>query len=502
MDVYTKRHIESNQLYKQHERAIDSIHNAVQREIPRLIHEFDLSIQEMHALNDFIDDRATLFRFLRKNNYSLPTALSLLLDTIRWRIMADIDNIRIPSVADDFLAEPLVYFHKTDRVNRPILMINLTHLPKAPAGTDVSEYLTPLVIFVLETARLLLWDTCQERIKANIQHPMVLETLVLVDFKNADSLPTDIGLLKSFVTLLRRYPGMTGTVNLINFGWMYQGLWQMCKLVLSNEAKAKVNFPKLKDLPALIEKQDIVMDLGGMDTYQWSLSTDAYYTKYRHGLLPTPSISRRSSSSSIYYDTHNSPLLNMTSTGEKLTRPPSSFSLYNTPLASLSPVASHANLASVAKAYSNLSLQSKLGNGMPPRFRSTIIQLGDMMTTSSSSEPAEDEGISSWLLSEKLQAIQNNGNSSNPRRSPSWFLNLFFKFETTARHITLRLIKKMIRYRGTLYWVVACILLRNGVQELLQHVFLIMMEIMFKPAAGNAVGMRSLLSLTTGQMTL
>lgn len=54
---------------------------------------------------------------------------------------------------------------------------------------------------------------------------------------------------------------MTGTVNLINFGWMYQGLWQMCKLVLSNEAKAKVNFPKLKDLPILIEKHDIVIGM-------------------------------------------------------------------------------------------------------------------------------------------------------------------------------------------------------------------------------------------------
>lgn len=69
-------------------------------------------------------------------------------------------------------------------------MVNLAHLPKAPAGIDVSEYLTPLVIFVLETARLLLWDTCQERTKTNMEHPMVLETLVLVDFKDANSLPT------------------------------------------------------------------------------------------------------------------------------------------------------------------------------------------------------------------------------------------------------------------------------------------------------------------------
>lgn len=35
----------------------------------------------------------------------------------------------------------------------------------------------------------------------------------------------------------------------------------MCKLVLSNEAKAKVNFPKLKDLQTLIEKQDIVIGM-------------------------------------------------------------------------------------------------------------------------------------------------------------------------------------------------------------------------------------------------
>jgi hypothetical protein len=50
---------------------------------------------------------------------------------------------------------------------------------------------------------------------------------------------------------------MTGTVNLINFGWMYQGLWQMCKLALSEEAKSKVNFPKVKDLKLLIDQENL-----------------------------------------------------------------------------------------------------------------------------------------------------------------------------------------------------------------------------------------------------
>jgi hypothetical protein len=201
----------------------------------------------------------------------------------------------------------------------------------------------------------------------------------------------------------------------------------------------------------------------------------------------------------------------MTSTtNEKLARPPSSFSLYATPRASLTPVSSHTNLASVAKAYSNLSLQSKIGNGMPPRLRTTIKQLGDLFVVpppaASSSQTDLVGGVPSWVLSEKLSDIrqqQQQEQDNNDRRN--WLMRLLMQFNKTVRHITFRTLKKMVRYRGTLYWIVACVLLRNGVQELLQHVFLLMMEVLLigKPsAARNAVGMRSLLSLTTGQMTL
>lgn len=130
-----------------------------------------------------------MFRFLRKNKYSLPTSLSLLLDTIRWRIQADIDKIRVSTVTE-FLGQPLVYFHKTDKLNRPVLIVNLAHLPKAPVGYDVTEFLTPLVIFVLETARLLIWDMTQERTELGVKDPLILETVVLVEFKNANALPT------------------------------------------------------------------------------------------------------------------------------------------------------------------------------------------------------------------------------------------------------------------------------------------------------------------------
>jgi hypothetical protein len=229
---------------------------------------------------------------------------------------------------------------------------------------------------------------------------------------------------------------------------------------------------------------------------------DPYYTKYRGNIHTTPHLSRRNSNTSIYYDTL-----------EPLTRPPSSFSLYATPISSLTPVASHTNLTSVAKAYSNLSLTSKIGNNMSPRFRTTIKTLGDLFVvpnTSSSSSASNDiiGGVPSWVLSEKLNAIHqqqdetpidNNSNNNTP-----WILKLFLKCQHTIRYMTLRVMKKMVKYRSTLYWILACILLRNGVQELIQHVFMLMMQVLLNSnSASNAVGLRSLLFITSGgQMTL
>ncbi|KAG2196236.1 hypothetical protein INT47_007663, partial [Mucor saturninus] len=479
MDIYKKRHLENNQQYNKHEQTIDSIQSALRREIPHLIQEFELTVEESDTIHEFINDRATMFRFLRKNKYSLPTSLSLLLDTVRWRILADIDAIRVSSVRE-FLHEPLVYFHKSDKIHRPVLVVNLAYLPKAPEGYDVTEFLTPLVIFVLETARLLIWDRTKERTQAGTELPLVLETMILVDFKNANGLPTDMTLFKSFVTLMRRYPGMTGTVNLLNFGWMYQGLWQMCKLVLSNDAKSKVNFPKLPELSVLIEPKDLLTDFGGDDPFLWDSRNDGYYAKYRGSVQQ---LSRRNSNSSIYYDTI-----------EPFTRPSSSFSLYGTPIGSLTPVASHANLTSVAKAYSNLSLPSKLGNGMP--LRTTIKTLGLFVNASSTDFIG---GVPSWVLSEKLNAIHGVGDETTRRRR--WFIKLLSRCEHTARYMTMRILRKVVKYRGTLYWVVACFLLRNGVQELIEHVFMLMMQLMLTNSARNTVGLGSLLSLTSGQMT-
>ena len=188
-----------------------------------------------------------------------------------------------------------------------------------------------------------------------------------------------------------------------------------------------------------------------------------------------------------------------------LTRPASSTSLYATPISSLTPVASHANLTQLARAYSSLSLNSKIGNGIPPRFRHTIKTLGDLLVTPTTQNHDLIGGVPSWVLSEKLDSLQQqdaylpNNNEDNNNRKP-WLLCFILKCENRARLFTLGLLKKMMKYKSTLYWLVICILLRNGVQELLHQVVMLIMQVALN--TNPSTGMRHLLSLTTGQLTL
>lgn len=57
MDIYKRRHLENNQQYNKYGDTIDSIQSALRREIPHLIQEFELSVEESSTINEFINDR-------------------------------------------------------------------------------------------------------------------------------------------------------------------------------------------------------------------------------------------------------------------------------------------------------------------------------------------------------------------------------------------------------------------------------------------------------------
>lgn len=57
MDILEQRHIENNEQYTSYEHTIDSMQSAIRREVPHLIQEFQLTVDEIASLNEYIDDR-------------------------------------------------------------------------------------------------------------------------------------------------------------------------------------------------------------------------------------------------------------------------------------------------------------------------------------------------------------------------------------------------------------------------------------------------------------
>lgn len=56
----------------------------------------------------------------------------------------------------------------------------------------------------------------------------------------------------------KRFPGMIGSIYVMNFGWMYQGLWQMIKYVLSDEARSRISFPSSKEVLEVVPEENLL----------------------------------------------------------------------------------------------------------------------------------------------------------------------------------------------------------------------------------------------------
>ncbi|ORY97434.1 hypothetical protein BCR43DRAFT_523614 [Syncephalastrum racemosum] len=543
MEFQRQRLHDLNVLYKENEKLIDSVQSGLRREIPLLIQEFKPSLEQTAALDEYINDRITLFRFLRKNNYSLPHTLSLLVDNLRWRLREHIETFTFAAVKEPFFDAPYCFFSdERDGAGRPVLVIQLSQLPEAPPNADLKEFFAPFVIYMLETIRKVTLDISLSRIAASSKDPIMTDILVLVDFKDARPLPKDRSMLQAFAQLLRRYPLSAGTVCLLNFGWIYQGLWQMVKLLLTEEAKNRVAFPKVKELYELMPDSKLVKELEGKKPVQWDLSMDTVFSKYGYQSLPSPPSSplitpssRRGSSASIstvYYDTFDTQTVSRSPSSlylprlQPLTphhrRPSINQSLYATPTGGMTPVASHSNLVGLARAYSGLDEhKGKRMSSIPPRLRSTFKAITELLSPTDD-EPVRllSEGVPSAALSERLAALQQrqrqqDADNGSTRRRKRYLVAsaLLAALSTTERALMVamvRLARRVMLYRRTLYWVLLCVALKNGIQQTVQNLLVLMGGLLvdqpsMRSGSLGGAGAHSLWCLTTGyvgQLTL
>jgi hypothetical protein len=171
MDTARQKTLDRNALYKEHSQTIDSLRDALLRELTSLVDEFSLNERRAGAVAAYMNDRGnnaetnlcldnqpflstycffkvTLFRFLLRNSYSLPTTLSLILGIIRWRLKRSVDDLSYTDLPAQLFENPFVFFHKQDKIQRPVLVINVQYLPTFNSS-EFTEQLRPFMILIM-----------------------------------------------------------------------------------------------------------------------------------------------------------------------------------------------------------------------------------------------------------------------------------------------------------------------------------------------------------------
>ncbi|KAG0038178.1 hypothetical protein BGZ82_000859 [Podila clonocystis] len=306
------------ELYQEHSQQVTELQHLVQQQYPQQ--------HPAHAAaTTYLNDRITLFRFLKKANYDMPEAYNLVEANVAWRIIAECDQITPRDLEENPLwTQGLVQLRGQDRYGHPLITIRLGKYVPAPqlpltdySDEDVStdevdrflEY-KRYIIFVLECTRKMLWES--SRRQPPEEH--ALQATLILDLQGASVSDLDHQLITYTIELLKhRYPSCIAQVYVLNYSWVFGGIWQMLKRALPESARARVSFPSSVDeLQEYFDREELATEFGGLDTYQYDSDTCEAFHYFGYSSLSlqpgTPALSRVNSCDSIYFDAIQTPM--------------------------------------------------------------------------------------------------------------------------------------------------------------------------------------------------
>ncbi|KAG1141285.1 hypothetical protein G6F37_008438 [Rhizopus arrhizus] len=477
--------------YLTYQELINNVQQRLKRDIELL--EFEQTTDIEDAL-EFVNDKVTIFRFLKDTEFSIEQTISRLLDTIQWRAENKISRMTYHSVSPEFFENGFAFFHNQDLIGRPVAIIQMRHFPKFVDKTkSLSDFMQPFACLVMEIARQLTRDKTRENERNETSPLLVSQISIVIDIAKAPFVPVDTNLVQALKNITNsRFPGFVGSVYVVNFGWMYQGIWQVIKLVLSEKAKARVNFVSNQELKQIIDENQLLRVLGGKDDYIWNLASDTILESYatESRFKPSPPIKNRlsrstslsSTDSSLFFDapeyllTHQpSPFLNST-----IASVPSS--IYATP-GSLTPIDSHSRQLQTVRTSepryfltgfhmgNNTFLSSFIGGSRSPPANT----FGDELTDRLNQLLLDQDGL---LDEAEVYVMNDNRTIHFPHMLPNDHPQSIYVVSPLKHHLmrteqrVLRITRKMFRmsfaYKGAIYWLLLYIFLRGPVEHTLK----------------------------------
>ncbi|KAI9099880.1 hypothetical protein DFS34DRAFT_616358 [Phlyctochytrium arcticum] len=315
-------------LVREHGPDIDLFRELLGKTIANLRKEMELSRRELHHLAELLVDEALLFRFLKKYKYDITAAHSAFLSHIDWRLQNDLPNQSLASVtpnARHYLQKGLFQFLRTDKLGRPVAILNLRHYNKnqspqlletnsagtAAARTQMQnssgppdyEDMRSLFVLSMEVARRLVQSLNEEfqrrrdwsasdltagsssssssttssttslDIGALPADRVVTQMAIIIDLEGVGMNNLKYDMIPLFHDLFsNHFPQTIGTVYVLNYGWIHAGIWSVMKAALPADATKKLVFLTPAQLQNHIDPENIPTMFGGSDSATYNLA--------------------------------------------------------------------------------------------------------------------------------------------------------------------------------------------------------------------------------------
>ncbi|KAI8362821.1 hypothetical protein BD560DRAFT_425826 [Blakeslea trispora] len=266
--------------------------------------QLNLSDKELSDTKHYLEDRANLFRFLKTSKFDIEKAVQRVLSTIQWRIQAGVADLTPKDCMDFYQQTAFAYFHGHDTFGRPLIFVRAKHFPTQFADNtqSITHSIKPYACLMMEIARQLTWKmTCDRERKGE---PVITQITVIADITQAPFIPVTPELMRTMSDILEeRFPDTVSSINVLNFSWVYQGIWSVMKHLLNQEAKDSIRFTTINELEPLVSADQIPEEMGGTNQEIWSLESDEILQEYGSGNRPaqvshTPPLSNSQSRTS------------------------------------------------------------------------------------------------------------------------------------------------------------------------------------------------------------
>ncbi|KAF8482557.1 CRAL-TRIO domain-containing protein [Russula ochroleuca] len=241
-------------LYLHHRETVLHIQNTLlTRILPNVLDELALGDRAYNWAQEWLQDELSIFRTLKRHEFTKAFALESLRTILTWRLthLGGRDQTVVLPSPLHILPPPAC-----DILRRPIVILRLAKL--ATLQKDPREY----ILRSVEGLRLNLHHINSS---SSVSTPgPVFQYVLLVDMEGVSMSKSNLDLLTWYAhEVAPRYPGLFGTVFIINFSWTHSGIWSVIRHALPESVHYRIFFPSREVLHECISPSSLPQEYGG-----------------------------------------------------------------------------------------------------------------------------------------------------------------------------------------------------------------------------------------------